>query len=291
MAIKESWVFADWGIPRLSDISMAAELGFTDIVFGVVDGVVYKDGKATYGIYEPYKSSYGYENVFLHAKNLGMNTHAMAFIYRKRKYLGDCLNMLEYAARLKPHSVLLNIEGPGLRGNAVSKEEYLNFIDRLFFGLYGLGVALGSVVIPPYPKLLYPMLGYFDYVILEAYSFWSKNNTRLWSHTDKMFPGQFQKKVIADFGKCSEEIFGSTPKEYIRNKLIVGLANYELDRPATMVRPAVSQKENVRLCIEAVDSADIPSIAVWSLKNFRGNSAQRKEIRELFRSVNKTIER
>lgn len=291
--LETSWVFDDWRKTTNTGIEFASSLRFTDFVAGVVDGVVTRNGKRTYGVYEPYTPAYGLEDRKEYAEHSHrMAVHLMAFIYKKRKYLKDCYNLLEYAARVQPKSILLNIEGPGLRGNGATQDEYEEFFVTLSNGLRGV-CSLGVVVIPPFPKQLIFALedDLIDYVILEAYSFWKKPwSENHWSHSDKMFPGDFQRNVVEDFLKLCTDL--GFDEEFVLSEILnVGLANYDMDRPQTKKKPATTQKETFELCVDAVRECGVRNISVWSEKHFKGCSDERVERRKLFTDLNATIGR
>lgn len=296
--LKALWVFDGFGFPNkgVKDIKLARDLGFTDIVFGVVDGYDHRlrinlpNGKLGFkpGVYDYFGNHISdWDNIIGYAQNVGLKVHIMAFVYRNAKYVKDALQLLEFAARFRPKSILLNIEGPGLKGSATF-EQYADFFEKLRTGLDGTGVDLGVVVIPPYPKVLDFAMKYIDYVILEGYSFWSKDGTRLWSHTFKVYPGEFQDRIIKQF----IDKWGSDRL----HTLVMGLANYDLEIPynLALVKKGcmpLNQAENVERCMESIYKHDISTIAVWSLDHFRGNTAKKKELRTIFIDINSKIER
>lgn len=283
VSMRESWVFGGWGMPKDIDYDLVQDVGFTDYVLGIGGANANTKRDGLYASYDTFKVT----ECVRRLTSEWIGAHIMFFVYREKTHLGSLYEVaVSLAETCKPRSILLNIEGPGLRNavrGSISVKEYTVRIKQMKEQIRRVSsnTLFGCVVISPYSSILYQMLPSWDYVILEGYSFWSRDGTREWSHTPMMYPGNFQQSIVKKWNSMD-----------VQNKpeLIMGLAAYDLTIPKQGELPAIkTEKENVSRCIKAVDEAGIERIAVWSLKHFRGISKRAIVTRDVFKEVNDKI--
>lgn len=278
---SNTWVFADWNVPSDVDIIRAADIGFTDFVFGAA--------RSPNGKFAIVGDETSWDRIRDAVKVSGMKLHIMPFVYRKSKYLSDMVDedvdetvdsINELVDLMRPKSVLLNIEGPGVRGAAsVSSGCYiaalLGLKDRL-----PVGVELGIVYIHPMAGIIKDIVnvGLADYVIPEGYSFWSNDGTRAWSHTVKLYPGDFQRRIVAEHKVIDDNLM-------FHPRMVMGLAAYDLAIPAQSGKDACTPEENIELCYWACKHSGVKEIAFWSLKHLIGASDSHRRKREAIRDL------
>lgn len=84
--MDRKWIFADWRLPSERDLRLVQDLGFTDVVLGMV---LPREPK-----FRPSFSTNKIVNAANDLTAIGVRVHIMAWVYRQKTFIKDCADWM-----------------------------------------------------------------------------------------------------------------------------------------------------------------------------------------------------
>ena len=250
--------FADWKLTTEHEREVMSEIGFTDVVLGMVDNQ-----------HEEFKPKYSNEQILENVQaelDQGRLPHIMIWMRRRRSYIIEAASWLAEIVILSGAvSGLGDAEGDW-HNSGLSSSNHPDYISpaegaQLFMDTYRakareLGhpdLEIGISGLSGLHSSVEPLAHLADYVIPQPYSIWAPSEDH-WSHSTSTTPGVQQETSDRSWGE-------------VKATHIVGLSCYYEERPACGSYPAFSQSENLQACYRSVvNLGRALGTAWWSLK-------------------------
>jgi len=265
--MKEVWMFANWKPLDDTAKNNIFACNVTDIVLGVIIG----------GSNGELQVSINRNKLIESAKWLRQNNiriHLMYWVVNNVKFIDKLIYSIASdldackAANILITSVMYDAEKDWHSGTSTARNKCIDMLrayqmeqDDMKFGVTGLARL---------HKTVEPLLKICHYGLPQAYAVWfpsSQANDDHWSHSLNTEP-------VTIIG-IAHKTWGCHDKP-----LVMGLANYWLNRPAAFGHAKMSEMDNLQLCIDECKNRGYQAVAYWSV-----NHAKRPVIQNFISSL------
>lgn len=178
----------------------------------------------------------------------GLVPHLMYWVFRDSAYIAAMVNHVVQSTKLiYPASILLNCE----KDYETGKYDPIQAAAQIRLGLSNYKLGVVRIFDPTPSPAMAAVINVCEYDMPEAYSIWFPQQEPHWSHDKATFPGTMQQNIA---------------EHRVPNKrLVMGLACYFGDRPATTAHPKMSKELTISMSLNETHRQGVHEAVYWSM--------------------------